>query len=227
MTHARRIACACSEETNSLARGRLLLRVCSLACSPIPKLGTCSTETSGYLRITKIYFREDRSVQGETYNREIENAVNSICCSIFLYKVNIYKYTFSWKDYLRLRSHHYLPLNMICLQSWDGHARWQYLWVLLARVHTEETGNSNAAVISEKKSPISTRQLVSTLAGTHWGNLCLISCSRHLKCVRSSDLMRDCNFIFVHFSSAMADNSTDPVIIWRWLRRREKRGRRP
>jgi hypothetical protein len=31
-------------------------------------------------------------------------------------------------------------------------------------------------------------------------------------------------FNFMHFSSAMSDNNTDPVIIWWWLRRCKKRG---
>jgi hypothetical protein len=39
-----------------------------------------------------------------------------------------------------------------------------------------------------ERSPISSRQLVSRLAGAHWGNLCLISCSHHLKWMCSSDL---------------------------------------
>jgi hypothetical protein len=42
-------------------------------------------------------------------------------------------------------------------------------------------------------SSIPSRQLVSRLTGTPQGNLCLISCSCHLKWVCSSDLLRDCN----------------------------------
>jgi hypothetical protein len=45
-------------------------------------------------------------------------------------------------------------------------------------------------------SPISSRQLVSRLAGAHWGNSYLISCSYHLKWVRSSDVMHDYIFYF-------------------------------
>jgi hypothetical protein len=41
------------------------------------------------------------------------------------------------------------------------------------------------------------------------------------------DLMHGVNFNFVHLSSAVAYNNTNPVIIWWWLRQREKRGRRP
>lgn len=77
----------------------------------------------------------------------------------------------------------------------------------------------------QETSPISSRQLLSRLAGAHWGNLCLISCSHHLKWVCPSYLMHDYNF--VHLSSAMADNNTDRVIMWRWLRRRVKRGWQP
>jgi hypothetical protein len=32
-------------------------------------------------------------------------------------------------------------------------------------------------------------------------------------------------FNFVHFSSAIPDNNTDPIIIWWWLRRHKKSGR--
>jgi hypothetical protein len=42
-----------------------------------------------------------------------------------------------------------------------------------------------------EKSPISSRQLVSRLAGEHWGNLCLSSCPHLLKWVCSSDTMYD------------------------------------
>jgi hypothetical protein len=72
-------------------------------------------------------------------------------------------------------------------------------------------------------SPVSSRQLVSRLAGAHWGNLRMITCSHHLNWVCSSDLMRD----FMRFASPMWDNITDPVTIWWCLRRHEKRGRRP
>jgi hypothetical protein len=55
-------------------------------------------------------------------------------------------------------------------------------------------------------SPISSRQLVSRLAGTDWGNLCLISCSHHLKWVcLSAD--------FVHFFSVTLGNNIDSVTI--------------
>jgi hypothetical protein len=40
-------------------------------------------------------------------------------------------------------------------------------------------------------SQISSRQLVSSLASAHWGNLRLISCSHHLNWVCSSDVMHD------------------------------------
>jgi hypothetical protein len=66
-------------------------------------------------------------------------------------------------------------------------------------------------------SPISSRQLVSRLAGADRGNLRLISVSHHLKWL--------CLFAnFVHFSSALSDNDIYPVIIW-WLLRRRKRRR--
>jgi hypothetical protein len=65
-----------------------------------------------------------------------------------------------------------------------------------------------------EKSPISSRQLVSKLAGANWGDLHLSSCSHRLKWVCSSDVTNDLFFNFVHLPSAMEDNNTDPVIIW-------------
>jgi hypothetical protein len=66
---------------------------------------------------------------------------------------------------------------------------------------------------------ISSRQLVTRLACAHWGNL--ISCSHHLKwvCLPAN---------FVHFFSAMSDNSGDSTIIWWWLiwRKKRRQGRR-
>jgi hypothetical protein len=48
----------------------------------------------------------------------------------------------------------------------------------------------------QETSPISNMQLVSILAGAHWGNFCSISCSHPLKWVCSSDLIRDWIFWF-------------------------------
>jgi hypothetical protein len=62
----------------------------------------------------------------------------------------------------------------------------------LGREHTKETGNRNF----RETSPISSRQLVSSLAGAHWGNLCLISCSHFFKWLCSSDVIHDCIFQF-------------------------------
>jgi hypothetical protein len=61
---------------------------------------------------------------------------------------------------------------------------------LRARAHQgkwQQQRNLNFQEIS----PIPSRQLVSRLAGAHLRNLCLISCSYHLKWVRSSDVMHD------------------------------------
>jgi hypothetical protein len=102
------------------------------------------------------------------------------------------------------------------------------IWELQGRGYTKETGNCNATAISEKCRRFQAGNWFSRLAGIHWGSLCFSSCSNHLKWVYSSDVMRDCIcFNFVHLPSAMENNNTDPVIIWRQLRRREKRGRRP
>jgi hypothetical protein len=60
----------------------------------------------------------------------------------------------------------------------------------LGRGHTKETGNRNFREIS----PIWSRQLVSRLAGAHWGNLYFIICSHPFKWVCSTDVMHDCIF---------------------------------
>jgi hypothetical protein len=66
-----------------------------------------------------------------------------------------------------------------------------------------------------EKSPIPSRQLVSSLAGALWRNLCLSSCSHRFRRLCAPPAMED---------------NIDPVIIWWQLRpveMREKRERRP
>jgi hypothetical protein len=72
--------------------------------------------------------------------------------------------------------------------------------------------------------PISIMQLVSRLAGTHRENVCLISCSHHLKWVCSSNLISDWIFLILCTSLLQYHNNTDNVIMWWWLRRHKKRG---
>jgi hypothetical protein len=47
--------------------------------------------------------------------------------------------------------------------------------VYISRGHAKETGNYNATVITEKKSPISSRQLVSRVAGAHRGKVGVVA----------------------------------------------------
>jgi hypothetical protein len=110
---------------------------------------------------------------------------------------------------------------------WCGTQDW-HLPTHTALCHNLQDGNHRARAHQRnwqlqrnrnfrETSPISSMQLISRSARTHWGNLCLISCSHHLNWVCSSDWMHDCNF--VRLPSAMSDNHNMAAVETAWEER--------
>jgi hypothetical protein len=155
-----------------------------------------------YIYIAMWATRSIHYIRASVWNYSLYKGVLVICCSVIscLFNSSTLKMKtscYSEKCWLSIDYAAFYPKRL----NWG---------------HTKESGNRNATATSwshkarahqgsrqlqrnrnfREKSSISSRQLVSRLAGSHWGNLRLISCSHHLKLVCLSDN-------FVHFFKSL------------------------